>query len=70
MFAPFSMLINLLMEKSIAKKRSNIYMLIMLFSTAFIVAHLGACTWIALGVQEEGWITKLQTLPTDAGGDE
>ena len=45
-------------------------MLIMLFSTAFIVAHLGACTWIALGVQEEGWITKLQTLPTDAGGDE
>jgi len=49
MFKPFKMLVNLLMDKSIAKKRSNMNLLSMLFILAMIVAHIAACAWIALG---------------------
>ena len=69
MFTPFKKLIDCLMEGTIAKKRSDMFELIVLFSAALLFGHIMACSWIALGTQEDGWITKLQTYPLDDGGD-
>ena len=69
MFTPFKKLIDCLMEGTIAKKRSDMFQLIVLFSAALLFGHIMACSWIALGTQADGWITKLQTYPLDDGGD-
>ena len=57
------------MEGTIAKKRSDVFQLIVLFSAALLFGHLMSCAWIALGAQEDGWLVALQTLPDDEGGD-
>ena len=69
MFTPFKKLIDTLMEGTIAKKRSDVFQLIVLFSAALLFGHLMSCAWIALGAQEDGWLVALQTLPDDEGGD-
>lgn len=70
MFTPFRKLIDCLMDGAIAKKRSDVFQLIVLFSSALLFGHIFACGWIAIGAQEDGWLTKMQTLPLDEGGDE
>ena len=56
MFSPFKALIDCLMSKSIAKKRNDVFQLIVLFSAAILFGHLAACFWIALGTLEHGWL--------------
>ena len=70
MFTPFRKLIDCLMEGSIAKKRSDMFQLIVLFSSALLFGHIFACGWIAIGSRADGWLTKMQTLPLNEGGDE
>ena len=69
MFTPFKKLIDCLMEGTIAKKRSDMFQLIVLFSAALLFGHIMACSWIALGTQSDGWITMMQISPLDDGGD-
>ena len=57
------------MEGAIAKKRSDMFQLIVLFSAALLFGHITACGWIAIGTGSDGWLTKLQTLDVDDGGD-
>lgn len=59
MFTPFRKLIDCIMEGSIAKKRSDVFQLIVLFSSALLFGHIFACGWIAIGAQEDGWLTKM-----------
>ena len=70
MFEPFKKLIDCCMEGTIAKKRSDMYQLIVLFSAAMLFGHISACAWIALGTTENGWLTVMQTMPLDEGGDD
>jgi len=49
MFEPFKKLINWIMYGSIAKKRSNVFQLIVLFFAFMLLSHIAACAWIALG---------------------
>ena len=49
MFTPFKKLIDTLMEGTIAKKRSDVFQLVVLFSAALLFGHLMSCAWIALG---------------------
>jgi len=59
------------MDKSVAKKKSNMYLMCMLFIIAMLLAHLAACAWISLGIYRHGgWISKLKYHPFDQGGDE
>ena len=58
MFLPFKTLIDYLMSKSIAKKRNDAFQLIVLFSAALLFGHVAACTWIAIGTLEDGWLRK------------
>ena len=71
MFEPFKKLIDCLMTGSIAKKRSDMFQLIVLFSAALLFGHIMACSWIALGTQSDGWITQMKELPLcdGCGGD-
>ena len=43
--------------------------LFIVFSAALLFGHIAACLWIALGTMDDGWLTMLQTLPDDDGGD-
>ena len=49
MFSPFQKLIDCLMTKTIKKKRSDMFQLIVLFSSALLFGHISACAWIAIG---------------------
>lgn len=69
MFTPIKNLIDCCMEGTIAKKRNDMFQLIVLFSAALLFGHIMACCWIALGTQKDGWITMLKELPDDDGGD-
>ena len=59
MFIPFKRLIDCLMEGKIQRKRSDMLKLIVLFVSILLFGHLMACSWIALGAREDGWITML-----------
>ena len=59
MFEPFKKLIDWLMEGQIAKKRSDMYQLIVLFSAALLFGHIAACAWTALGTSPDGWLTMM-----------
>ena len=61
MFTPFKRLIDCLMSGSIARKRSDMFKMIVLMTAVGIFGHIMACCWIALGMQEDGWITMLRT---------
>ena len=69
MFTPFKKLVDCIMEGAIAKKRSDMFQLIVLFSAALLFGHITACGWIAIGTGSDGWLTKLQTLDVNDGGD-
>ena len=56
MFLPFKTLIDYVMAKSIAKKRNDVFQLIVLFSAALLFGHVAACVWIAIGTMEDGWL--------------
>eukprot|EP00354_Favella_ehrenbergii_P009290 CAMPEP_0170476398 /NCGR_PEP_ID=MMETSP0123-20130129/17809_1 /TAXON_ID=182087 /ORGANISM="Favella ehrenbergii, Strain Fehren 1" /LENGTH=218 /DNA_ID=CAMNT_0010747389 /DNA_START=967 /DNA_END=1623 /DNA_ORIENTATION=- len=58
------------MTKSIAKKRNDVFQLIVLFTTALLFGHVAACAWIALGSAEGGWMLTFKNSPVDEGGDE
>jgi len=70
MFEPFEKLINCCCASKKAKQKSDNYQLIIVFSAALLFGHIAACLWIALGTKEDGWLTKLQNVPLDDGGDE
>ena len=59
MFTPFKKLIDWIMNGAIAKKRSDMFQLIVLFSAALLFGHIMACSWVALGTQPNGWITMM-----------
>ena len=65
MFLPFKKLIDYLMEGKIAKDRSDMYQMIILFSAALLFSHLAACAWCALGTLEEGWLSVKQDFMHD-----
>lgn len=69
MFTPFRKLIDCLMEGSIAKKRSDMYQLIVLFSAALLFGHIAACAWIAIGTTNQGWLRIMVKNDLDNGGD-
>lgn len=69
MFTPFKKLIDVCMKNAIARKREDLFKLIVLFSAAILCGHLMACGWIALGAQEGGWIWKKQNEPVCDGCD-
>ncbi len=60
MFNPVMDVLNCTMTHSIARKRSDMFQLIVLFSTSLLFGHIAACIWIALGTSEDGWLTTLQ----------
>ena len=49
MFTPFQKLIDCCMTNTIAKKRSDMFQLIVLFSAALLFGHIAACAWVAVG---------------------
>lgn len=69
MFTPFRKLIDWIMDGAIAKKRSDVFKLIVLFSAALLFGHIAACAWIALGIQPDGWLYNFIEEPLDAGGN-
>ena len=62
MFNPVMDILNITMTNSIARKRNDMFQLIVLFSTSLLFGHLAACMWIALGVSHDGWLTILQEI--------
>jgi len=70
MFQPVKYLVDCIMTKSIAKKRNDVFQLIVLFTTALLFGHVAACAWIALGSAEGGWMLTFKNSPVDEGGDE
>ena len=49
MFLPFKQLIDCLMSNTIAKKRSDMFQLIIIFSAAILFGHIAACLWMGIG---------------------
>ena len=68
MFDPILLFLNWVMKGATEKKRSDMFQIIVLFSAALLFGHILACTWIAIGTREDGWLTKLQ-MHVDDGGD-
>ena len=68
MFTPFKRLIDCLMSGSIERKRSDMFKMIVLMTAVGMFGHIMACSWIALGMQDDGWITILRT-PSESGGE-
>ena len=58
MFIPVKYLIDCFMTKAIAKKRDDVFQLVVLFFTALFFGHVAACIWIALGTAEDGWLLE------------
>ena len=56
------------MTQSIAKKRNDVYQLIVLFSAALLFGHMAACIWIAIGTLEAGWLRSFMD-PIDGDPD-
>ena len=49
------------MKNAIRKKIENIHSLIMLFTSAVLVAHFSACVWIHLGkLNSNSWVNVLE----------
>ena len=65
MFMPVKYLVDCVMTNSIAKKRNDVFQLIILFSTALFFGHVAACGWIAMGTMQDGWLLDFMN-----GGDE
>lgn len=61
MFLPFKALIDCLMTHTIAKKRQDVFQIIVLFSASLLFGHLAACLWIAIGARPEGWLTTFMS---------
>jgi len=59
MFTPIMTLLDCVMSDSIARKRSDIFQLIVLFTTSLLFGHIAACIWIAIGTNEGGWLRAL-----------
>ena len=69
MFGPIKLLIDWLYKGKKDAIRRDRFQLVVLFTSALLLGHLCACAWISLGTRENGWLTQLQTLPEDDGGD-
>ena len=68
-FQPFYLLIEWSMQNVIAKKRQDVFQLVILFTSAILMAHIMACCWIYLGSlgeelpggsEDQGWLRKFQ----------
>ena len=59
MFSPIMTLLDWVMSDQIARKRSDVFQLIVLFATSMLFGHIAACIYIAIGTSDDGWLTNL-----------
>ena len=65
MFTPIMTLLDCIMVNSIARKRSDTFQLIVLFTATLLFGHFAACFWISLGTSDNGWLSQLQLTDTN-----